>query len=126
MREFYVKPRLYLSGLLILGALLILAVSCYGGAEPAPAPAPGPTASATEVTIQGFAFRPNTITVPVGTTVTWMHKDSAPHTVTSREPLFDSGTIRNGDTFSYTFDQPGTYAYYCSIHPSMTAEIIVE
>jgi len=77
------------------------------------------------VSIQNFAFSPATITVPVGTTVTWTNKDSVAHTVTSRNGTFDSGTLHQGDTFQFTFNSPGTYDYYCTIHPSMTGRVIV-
>ncbi|OGO45366.1 MAG: hypothetical protein A2Z05_03270 [Chloroflexi bacterium RBG_16_60_22] len=76
--------------------------------------------------IASFAFSPATITVPAGTTVTWTNNDSAPHTVTTRTTLFDSGSLSRGETFSYTFAQAGVYEYYCAIHPRMTAGVIVE
>lgn len=86
-----------------------------------------PSASTTNaVTISDFAFVPGTITVKTGTTVTWTNQDSASHTV-----VVDSGTgpkssnIATGKTFSYTFATAGTYAYHCSIHPSMKATVIV-
>jgi plastocyanin len=69
---------------------------------------------------------PSTLTVSVGTTVTWTNKDSASHTVTSNDNLFNSGTLANGATFQHTFNQKGTFEYHCSIHTSMTAKVIVE
>ncbi len=93
--------------------------------RPTPEPEPSPTTATAEVTISGFAFGPATITVPVGTTVTWTHNDSPPHTVSSRDAVFDSGNLPPGATFSYTFEQNGTFEYYCKIHPYMTAKIIV-
>ena len=100
----------------------------------APAPAPSaPAAGAQDqqslsVNIQNFAFDPPNITVAPGTTVTWVNNDSAPHTVTATDPAgaFDSGTLQPGQSFSFTFIQPGTtYAYYCAIHPSMTGTVTV-
>jgi len=85
-----------------------------------------PTPTSTEVKISGFAFVPATITIPVGTTVTWFNKDSVAHTVSSREGVFDSGNLSGGATFSYTFDQNGSFEYYCKIHPSMRGKVIVE
>jgi plastocyanin len=77
------------------------------------------------VDIQNFAFVPETIVVQTGTTVRWTNQDAAPHTVTSNTGLFDSGTLQNGETFEFTFDQPGRYAYFCAIHPFMTGRVIV-
>lgn len=76
------------------------------------------------VSIANFAFNPTTITVKIGTTVTWINDDPAPHTIIS--PTFTSNTLNTGDSFSYTFNQEGTFNYYCSIHPSMTGQIIVQ
>jgi plastocyanin len=98
------------------------------------APAPSaPAAGAQDqqslsVNIQNFAFDPPNITVAPGTTVTWTNNDSAPHTVTATDPAgaFDSGTLQPGQSYSFTFTQPGTtYAYYCAIHPSMTGTVTV-
>lgn len=80
----------------------------------------------TEIAIAGFAFNAASVTIPVGTTVTWTHQDSAPHTVTTRQPLFDSDTLSRNATFSYTFTEKGIFEYYCRIHPYMTGAIIVE
>ncbi len=84
------------------------------------------------VTIQNFAFSPATITVPRGTTVTWVNQDSASHTIFSDAPgpggqgsLFSSNSLANGEGYSYKFDNPGTYLYHCSVHPSMKATVIV-
>ncbi len=116
-----------ISGLVVLFTLLIFGISCYQSAPaPTPAPTPGPTPTITEVEISGFAFVPATITIPVGTTVTWFNKDSVAHTVSSREDVFDSGNLSGGATFSYTFDQNGSFEYYCKFHPYMTGKIIVE
>jgi plastocyanin len=89
-------------------------------------PPPSPPAQGESVGIQDFAFNPPTITVPVGTTITWTNLDSAPHTVTSDGGLFDSGTLNQGQTFQFTFNTPGTYSYFCSIHSFMTAQVIVQ
>jgi plastocyanin len=90
---------------------------------PTPPGSGGPGANA--VFIQGTAFSPATITVAAGTTITWTNKDSFNHTVTSNSPLFDSGAMGNGGTFSYTFTAAGTYPYHCSLHLSMTGTVIV-
>jgi plastocyanin len=83
--------------------------------------------AANAVTIKGFAFSPAAITVKVGTTVTWTNQDADAHTVTSQNnsgPL-SSAALNTGQTFSYTFTKPGTYAYLCTIHPFMTATVTV-
>ncbi|MEE8389542.1 MAG: c-type cytochrome [Anaerolineae bacterium] len=79
-----------------------------------------------EVVIQGFAFNPERITVPVGTTVTWVQQDSVLHTVTSKENLFDSGLPSKGDSFSFTFTETGTYEYFCRPHSQMIGTIVVQ
>ena len=94
--------------------------------SPTSAPTTTPTTAHANVNISGFAFVPQTLTVSVGTTVTWTNNDSASHTVTSNDNLFESGTLAKGATFSHTFEQKGTFNYHCSIHPSMTGKIIVE
>jgi plastocyanin len=84
-----------------------------------------------EVFIQGMAFSPGTITVTANTTVTWTNKDAVAHTVTSNTGLFDSGSISSsgtyggGGTYSHMFSTVGTFPYHCTIHPSMTATVIV-
>ena len=80
------------------------------------------------VNIDNFAFGPATITVAAGTKVTWTNRDDEPHTVTSADDpkLFRSAALDTNDSFSFTFDKPGTYRYFCSIHPQMTAMVVVK
>ena len=75
--------------------------------------------------IEGFAFQPATLTVPPGTVVTWTNQDSAPHTVTSTDGKFDSGSLGQGQKFSFNFTEPGVYDYHCKIHPSMRGQVEV-
>ena len=77
------------------------------------------------VNIENFAFVPATIEIEVGTTVTWENHDTAPHTATADDGTFDSDELAQGETFSYTFDQPGEFPYFCEIHPNMTGTVIV-
>ena len=77
------------------------------------------------VQIQNFAFHPRTLAVPVGTTVTWTNLDGVPHTATADGGAFDSGALGQGQSFSFRFDRPGTYAYHCSFHPGMAGAIVV-
>jgi len=79
-----------------------------------------------EVFIQGMAFNPSTITVNANTTITWTNKDGVDHTVTSNTGIFNSGSISNNGTFSHMFSTVGTFPYYCTIHPSMTASVVVK
>lgn len=83
------------------------------------------SAQDTTVAIVDFAFQPASVTVAVGSTVTWSNGGAAPHTVTSSSGAFDSGTLQPGASFSHTFDTVGTFSYFCSIHPSMTGTITV-
>jgi len=85
----------------------------------------GTIQGANEVFIQGMAFSPSTITVTVGTVVTWTNKDAVTHNVTSNPALFSSGGMGNGATYSFTFANTGTFNYSCTIHPSMTGTVIV-
>jgi plastocyanin len=88
-------------------------------------PQASPVAGSVEVTIDDFAFAPNVLEVPAGTTVTWTNEESVPHTVETEDGVIDSGMLNEGDSFSFTFDEPGTYDYICGYHPRMTATIVV-
>ena len=78
------------------------------------------------VDIKGFAYDQATLTISKGTTVTWTQHDSAVHTVTSVSGnVLDSQNLAKGETFSYTFDETGTFEYYCTNHPSMKGTVIV-
>jgi plastocyanin len=83
---------------------------------------PGPNA----VTIDNFSFTPQTLTVTVGTKVTWTNKDDVPHTVTSTDKQFGSRALDTDEKFSFTFSTAGTYNYYCSVHPRMLGKVIVQ
>jgi plastocyanin len=82
--------------------------------------------AANEITIQAFAFVPQTLTITVNSTVKWKNLDAITHTVTSDNLVWDSGNILNGGTFKFTFTATGTFTYHCKIHPSMTGTIIVQ
>jgi len=110
---------------LILAVLGILAVVAVSGCTSNTNQTSNSSSSANAVTIQNMAFNPATLNVQVGTTVTWTNKDSNTHRVVSDSGLFDSGDLANGKSFSYTFNQTGSYPYHCSIHPSMTGTIVV-
>ena len=78
-----------------------------------------------EVKIDNFTYNPQTITVKPGTTVVWINHDDIPHTVTSKTGAFKSKALDTDDTFSFTFTTPGSYAYFCALHPHMTGSIVV-
>jgi plastocyanin len=79
------------------------------------------------VTIDNASFAPTTLTVAPGTTVIWTNNDDDPHTVVNAaDPkLMKSPALDTGETFSYTFDKPGTYKYFCTVHPRMQGTVVV-
>ena len=80
-----------------------------------------------QVTIDNFSFMPATLTVQVGTEVTWVNHDDIPHTVVSDDKTtFKSRALDTDEKFSFTFSKAGTYSYFCSIHPKMTAKVVVQ
>jgi amicyanin len=83
-------------------------------------------AAETEVDIDQFTFLPQRITVKAGTTVTWINEDDVPHTIVSSSKVFKSKALDTADKFSFTFTTPGTYDYFCSLHPHMTGAVVVE
>jgi plastocyanin len=85
-------------------------------------PANGPV----EVKIDNYSFMPGDLTVAAGTTVTWVNHDDVPHTVRSMDGAIKSKALDTDDKFSMTFDKPGTYEYFCSVHPKMTAKVVVK
>lgn len=123
----------------ILLALPIIAVTIFlsgcspYGTQPAPVPsAPKDTnsqiqtapVSGNAINIQNFSFNPAALTIKKGTTVTWTNSDSVPHQIKSA--TFNSSPLGKGQTFSFTFNDTGTFDYSCAIHPSMLGKIIVE
>ena len=80
----------------------------------------------TAVNISNFTFNPPQLTVKAGTTVTWTNDDDIPHTVTSKTLVFRSKALDSDDKFSFTFTAPGSFDYFCSLHPMMTGTIVVE
>jgi plastocyanin len=79
------------------------------------------------VDIKDLAYTPATVEIPVGGTITWTNNDTAPHTVTAQDrALLQSGTLDQGDTFSQTFDAPGTIDYFCEFHANMKGTIVVQ
>jgi plastocyanin len=100
------------------------------GSAATTAPAGGPGSSvaagaAQAIDISGFAFAPETLSVPVGSTITWTNDDDTTHSVVSADSVLKSPNMEKGDTYQATLDQPGTVEYYCGIHEYMTATITV-
>jgi plastocyanin len=111
-----------------LAAAVALALSASANAaDPAPAPQVA-AAEAGAVTISNFEFQPPLVTVAPGTKVTWVNKDEEPHTVLSADggATFKSPALDTDDKFSFTFDKPGTYKYFCSLHRHMVGTIVVK
>jgi plastocyanin len=96
------------------------------GQAPGAAAAPDAPVATDTVAIQNFAFTPATVTVKVGSTVTWTNQDQDPHTVTAmNDGPFHSAPMNTGDTYRYTFTKAGRFDYLCTIHPFMTATVVV-
>jgi plastocyanin len=112
-------PELAVAGLAI--ALLLGSVVGLTRSTSASAPAP-----AGAVHIEGFAFGPDSVTIGVGATVTWTNLDRTAHTVTQNGALLDSPDLGTSDTYEVTFEEAGTYEYFCKFHPAMRATITVE
>ncbi|HMJ84783.1 MAG TPA: metallophosphoesterase [Vicinamibacterales bacterium] len=82
-------------------------------------------ADARDVVVDNFSFAPATTSVPVGTTITWTNRDDVPHNIVSTEQKFKSPVLDTDEQFSHRFEAPGSYKYFCSIHPKMTGRIVV-
>jgi len=116
MPQLFFKPP-GRAGLLALA--LTVSLGLAAGAVAAPAPV--------TVRIDNFTFDAATITVPVGTTVTWVNQDDIPHTVVSDDKTtFRSKVMDTDDRYSFTFNTPGAFGYFCSIHPHMTGKVVVK
>ncbi|SRR6266702_4647933 len=104
---------------LLATALLAVAVAAAGLAPSSAG------AEETTVKIDNFAFAPEQLTVKAGTTVTWTNEDDIPHTVVATGRAFKSKALDTDDKFSFTFTTPGSYEYFCSLHPHMKAMVTV-
>jgi plastocyanin len=103
-------------------ALLAIAAGAVVNQVAAAAPA--------EISIQGFAFTPKTLTVAAGTAVSWVNNDDEPHNIVNADPghprLFRSPGLDGGDKFTFVFEKPGTYRYICAVHPNMEGTVVVK
>jgi plastocyanin len=111
--------------------VLVFLAGCASKAVPTVNPLPiinsssTPGNVSTNIDITNFAFSPADITVSSGTTVTWTNRDSVAHTVVADDNSWGSTSLTAGAEYSFTFTQPGVYAYHCSVHPSMKGTITV-
>ena len=107
-----------LTTLLIAVASAVLSLASPKAQPPQPA--------AIEIKIDNFSFNPSQLKIAVGTQVTWINRDDIPHTIVATDRAFKSGVLDTGDKFSHQFTTPGTYTYFCSVHPKMTGQIQVQ
>src|ERR1022692_3298910 len=117
------KNNMWVAG---MAAPLMSAMLLQFAASPSVKANDQPSAVNAAVKIDNFVFGPQTLTVPVGTTVTWTNSDDIPHTSVSTEGVFKSKVLDTDEKFSYTFTKAGTYSYYCTIHPKMTGKVVVQ
>ena len=104
----------------------LVGVRLRSAVRPSGPPPPNCDQNAVQVNIINFGYDPDTLTVPVGTTVCWVNQDTTPHTVTSDvEGVFDSGSLQQGQTFEYTFNSAGSFPYHCLPHAWMIATVTV-
>jgi plastocyanin len=131
-------PRARLVRAAVAAAALVLGLAACGGDEPAaeappadePAAPAAPADDGDAVLIQGFRYQPTSLQVTAGTTVVWSNEDQINHTATSGTPdapdgLFDLSMGSAGTSAEFTFDDPGTYPYFCTVHTSMIGEVVV-
>ena len=83
-------------------------------------------AATPRVEIHQFKFVPAQLTVPVGATVTWTNGDDETHTVTATDRTYTSTGLEHAETFTHRFTTPGTYTYFCALHPHMAATVVVK
>lgn len=109
-------------------ALLVLSFGLWNTSHAkAVASEPGSSSGKYQIKIDNFSFAPATLTVPAGTSVTWVNQDDVPHTILSSEgKTLKSPVLDTDEKFYFTFTKAGTYPYYCSIHPRMAGKVIVQ
>jgi plastocyanin len=120
------SKRGWVAGLAAPVMIVVALLSAGSGTVKANAQQQQAPAKNVEIKIDNFSFAPGTLTVAVGTTVTWINHDDIPHTAVSTDGVFKSKVMDTDEKFSYTFTKAGTYPYFCSIHPKMTGTIVVQ
>jgi plastocyanin len=134
LRPLTARTRVIAFGVLSTALILGAAVGCSSSSKPAGGGATSSSALAGSaaaaapdtIEIKNFSFSPMSLTVPVGTKVTWKFDDSAQHTVSADDKSFVSPAMSNGQTYSYTFTKSGTFQYICSIHQYMKGTVVVQ
>jgi plastocyanin len=117
-----IRKERYLAAAVLTAAIATAVVSAAWASEDSKA-----ESAKSEIKIDNFSFAPGELTVQKGTTVEWVNRDDIPHTVVSDDKTtFKSKPLDTDDRFSYTFSKEGTYTYFCSIHPKMTAKVVVK
>ena len=123
--------------LVVILALMLPAIGCGGSsspsspsASPSPTPTQGGESSSVVIpvgaeSLGNRAYAPDNLSITVGSTVTWQNTDAVAHTTTSNGNAFDSGSVRAGGQFSFTFQNAGTFTYHCTIHPGMVGVVTV-
>lgn len=112
-------PNLSRSGARCRGAaLLVLAFAAFTSS-------PRSEETKAEVNIDNFTFTPKELKVKAGTKITFRNRDDIPHSVVDANGAFHSEALDTGDGFSFTFTKPGSYSYFCSLHPQMQGRIVV-
>jgi plastocyanin len=112
------KSRTFTATIFLIALILLITVARTAVVQASP--------SETMVKIDNFSFTPADVTVPVGSSVKWVNHDDIPHNVVSNDKIFKSKALDTDEAFTFTFDKPGTYTYFCSIHPKMTGKIVVQ
>ena len=114
------RVRRWLAAALTTQMLMLAPLSAALAAEPTGAAQP------VVIRIVNFTFGPETVTVTPGTAVTWINGDDIPHTVVAQSKAFRSKTLDTDDSYTFTFEAPGEYPYFCSLHPHMTGKVVVK
>lgn len=132
-----IRRVLYVASIAIMLVAILAVKQTSKAAVPAALPAAGASTPAqaktarsgdpgAEVKIDNFTFTPPSLTVAVGTQVTWTNRDDIPHTVVTEDKTMKSKVLDTDEKFVYTFTKPGAYSYFCSIHPKMKGTIVVQ
>ncbi len=106
--------------------LVVLPLIVLAGVGPVPRPGAATATEADTITIDNFTFQAATLNVNAGTRVTWVNRDDVPHKIVSTDKKFSSPVLDTDARFSFTFTAPGTYEYFCSIHPMMKGRVVVK
>jgi amicyanin len=112
------KRAFYVVSIAVILAMILARLTTLGATTDA-------KVAGAEVKIDNFSFAPAVLTVPVGTQVTWTNRDDIPHNVVTDDAAIKSKVLDTDEKFSFTFSKPGTYSYFCSIHPKMKGTVVV-